>query len=110
MSIPYFRTIMVFSGLLILHLLLIYKIFPIADSLNIFGFNKNEIKNWLPIGVLLACVFLVLSLSFKKKDLQKYSFTKIEIKVGLRNMLIYFFILFTLIIVISAFRIHERAM
>jgi hypothetical protein len=110
MSIPHFRTIMVFSGFFILHLFLIYKFFSIPNSLNIFGSNKSEIKNWLPIGALLACVFLVLSLCFKKRDLEKYSFTRIEINVGIRNMLIYFCTLLILIVVISTFHIHERSM
>jgi hypothetical protein len=107
-SMPYFRTIIIYTGLLMVHFILIYIIFPIPNSLNPFGLYKKEIKNWIPTGIILIISFMGFSLIFKKKDLGQYSFTENETRIYLRKVLIYFLILFCAMIILSTLHIREK--
>lgn len=104
---PYFRTIMVFSGLIIIHLILLYAIFPIPNSLNPFGASKNDIENWIPTGIVLFIIYFTVSFVYKKNALKNYYFNKNQIKKTMRNILLYFIIILFLIFLASFFHIRN---
>ena len=104
---PFFRTVMVFAGLIIFHFFLIYAIFPIPKSLSPFGMNKLAINNYISGGIFFGILYFVIASIFNKKILEGYSFTTEELKIGMRNLLIYFIILFFLIFFISIFHVRN---
>lgn len=105
---PYFRTIMVFAGLIIFHFFLLYAIFPIPKSLSPFGMNKIAIKNYISGGIFFGVLYFIIAFIFNKKILEGYSFSEKQLKIGIRKLLIYFIILFFLIFLISILHVRNR--
>lgn len=105
---PFFRTIIVFSGLIIFHFFLLYAIFPIPKYLSPFGMNKLAINNYISGGVCFAILYIIIATIFNKKILERYSFSREQLKIGMRNLVVYFVILFFLIFLISLFNIRDR--
>ena len=107
-SMPYFRTMMIFVGLIMFHFILIYVIFPIPQSLNPIRSGKSELVNWVSASIFLGLLYLLVSLIYKKRDLQQYTFTKAESTASLRKLLVYFIILFATICIVSTLHLRDK--
>ena len=105
---PYFRTIIFFSFIAISFYFFFYAIFPIPEKFSPFGMNKLPILNYVSGGLFLGAIYLVLSLRFKKKDLEQYSFTDIELKRGFRNIILFFIVLFCLIMTLGILHVRDK--
>ena len=104
----YFRSLMTLIGFFILHLSLLFIFFPLPFYLNPFDINKTPIVNYVYFGICTGLLYLVVSLTFKKKDLEKYSFTEDQLKACKRNIVIYFFILLLLLLVGLILHVRDR--
>ena len=105
---PYFRTIIIFSFIGILFYFFLYALFPIPWKFNPFGMNKLPISNYVSGGLFLGAIYLIISLIFKKKNLEQYSFTETELKKSFRNILLIFIFLFCLIMVLSVLHVRDK--
>ncbi len=105
---PYFRTIIFFSFLVILFYFLLYGIFPIPHNFSPFGMNKVPILNYVSGGLFLGLIYLVISMLFKKSDLDQYIFTETELKKNARNIILIFVILFCLIMTLAIFHVRDK--
>ena len=105
---PYFRTIIFFSFLVILIYFLLYAIFPIPHNFSPFGMNKIPILNYISGGLFLGLIYLVISIAFKKKDLDRYTFTETELRKSARNIIFIFVLLFCLIMTLAIFHVREK--
>jgi len=105
---PYFRTIMVLIGFFMLHIFLLFSIFPIPESLNPFGNNKMQIKNWIPTGIFIALLYLVLFLVFKKSYLERHSFPDKQRKMILHILTIYSITITALIVLCSVYHVRYK--
>lgn len=105
---PYFRTIMVITGFIVMLLFLLYTLLPIPKYLSPFGMNKEPIKNYIYGGLFIGMLYFIISFVFKKKYLEQYSFTEKQIKNSVWYMLSYFLILFLLIFIFSILHIRNK--
>lgn len=106
LSIPYFRTVMVFSGVLTFHFFLIYAIFPIPIYFTPFGVSKVPIINYAIALLWFGILYLIFSLLFRKRDLESYSFTENELKKGSLKLFLYFVFLFLLTFIFSMINVR----
>jgi hypothetical protein len=104
---PYFRTIMVMVGFIMLHTFLLFSIFPIPETLSPFGNSKIQVKNWIPTAIFIGILYLILCLLFKKSYLEKYSFSDIQRKRHLKRLAIYSIIIAALIVLCSLYHIKN---
>ena len=102
----YFRLVMTLTGFVILHLSLLFVFFPLPFYLNPFGINKVPIINYVYGGIFVGLLYFIFSLVFKKKDLEKYSFTEDQVKSCKRKIIIYFLIL--LLLLAAGLILHVR--
>ena len=105
---PYFRTLILLSFFVILLFFLLYGVTPIPHDYNPFGFGKSYNRNFISGGLFLGLIYLILSVIFRKKDLDQYSFSDTELKYNLRKIIIVFVILFCLIMILAFFNIRGR--
>ena len=105
---PYFRAIIFFSFIGILFYFFLYVLFPIPEKFNPFGMNQLPILNYVSGGLFLGAIYLVISLIFKKKDLEQYSFTETELKKSMRNIILFFIFLFCLIMTLSVLHVRDK--
>lgn len=105
---PYFRTIIFFSFLVILFYFVLYAIFPIPHNFSPFGMNKIPILNYISGGLFLGIIYLIISMVFKKKDLEQYTFTETELKKSARIIILIFIFLFCLIMTLAVLHVRNK--
>jgi hypothetical protein len=105
---PYFRTIMVLVGFCLLHAILLFSILPIPQNLSPFGNNKREIRNWIPTGIFIGILYLILSLIFRKSYLGKKLLAEKERKRHLHFLTIYIIIIAVILVLCSIYRFKIR--
>src|SRR6266516_1981906 len=77
----YFRSIMTLLGFFILLFSLLFVFFPLPSYLNPFDIDKIQIKDYVYGGIFLGVLYFITTSLFKKKDLDKYSFTEEQLKI-----------------------------
>ena len=105
---PYFRTIMVLVGFFMLHTFLLFSIFPISETLSPFGNSKMQIKNWIPTGIFIGVLYLILSLVFKKSYLERHSFPDKQRKRYLHILTIYSVTIAASIVLCSVYHVRNK--
>jgi hypothetical protein len=97
LDIPYFRSIMTLIGFFFMHFLLLFAIFPLPKKLNPFAIEAKSIIIYGYAICIILLLYIVSSLLFRKKELEKYTFTTKQLKVRGRTIVIYFFALLFLL-------------
>ncbi len=105
---PYFRTMMVLIGFIMLHLFAIDSVLRLPGYLNPFGMGKTQIVSWISGGIFIGIVYLILSLAFKKKYLEQYLITDRQRKNRLYILTIYSISLAVLIVLGAVFRFRNK--
>ena len=105
---PYFRTIIIFCGFTILHCFVLFEIFPFPKYFNPFRMSKIPIENYIAGLIFLGLIYSIFTIIFKKKQLEKYSFTESQIKYFMPKMFLYFVLLFAAIIILSTMHLREK--
>ena len=107
-DMPYFRTIISFEGLIIIHLLILYAAFKIPKSFNPFSISETRSINYIYTGIFILLLTGILSLFFKRKQLEAYEFREDELKQGSRNILIYFIVSVIILLLLAIFKVRNR--
>lgn len=105
---PYFRSVMTLIGFSIMFLSLLFAIFPLPLNFNPFGISKETINNYVYGGIYVAVLYFIIAFVFKKKYLEKYSFTDKELKACGRYIVVLFLILFFVLFSVIILQVRNR--
>ena len=105
---PYFRAIIFFSFIGVLFFFLLNAVLPLPHELNPFEMSKTRISNYVSGGLFLGLIYIVISMIYKKKNLDQYSFSEKELKKGARNIIFIFIFLFCLIMILAIFHVRNK--
>lgn len=70
--------------------------------------NKIPIANYICGGLFLGMIYLIISVIFKEKDLQHYTFTDTELKKSARNIVVISILLFCLIMALAVLHVRDK--
>ena len=104
---PYFRTIFLIVFFIMLLSVVLFAVFPIPWTWYPFSISKKAINNYFYGAIFLLILYLILSLIFKKKEINQYPFWEEKVRTIGKWIVIYASIICIVLVLLGIFHVRK---